>query len=294
MNEQRVAEIYDELGKLVVELDPDPVARGPAYLLDLISRVRGYLNHVSVYTQEAHRERHDLERRKDALQAAFDVEADRLLAEDGRVKRQPSIDDRKAMINLILTDERREIEQVGRELRSLGHVEKAVRHRQKELESTMSQIRLQRSLIAAEIRTGSFYGDESDKSRGDAWAPKKAAPDPDDIDELDEDELSSLLAQAEAQLTNGSDDEAEEDGEEAAEEPEVEEQPKADPDPAHDQELVQDLVAGIEEISLPQPEPKPISEPAEPAPDEDPDIENFLVEDDDEFGEIFDQLDDDS
>jgi len=289
MNEQRVAEIYDELAKLVVELDPDPVSRGPAYLLDLISKVRGYLNHVSVYVQEAHRERHNLERRKDALQAAFDVEADRLLAEDGRVKRQPSIDDRKAMINLILTDERREIEQVGRELRSLGHVEKAVRHRQKELESTMSQIRLQRSLITAELRTGSFYGDESDKSRGDAWT-KKATSEPDDIDELDEDELAGLLAQAEEQLVQ-------EEGSEGDEEPAFEAKPDVTK-PGHGQDPM-DPTQGweddipAEDVLLPEPQQvEPAETAAKPDPDEDPDIENFLNEDDDEFGGIFDQLDD--
>lgn len=260
MNPERVAEVYDELAKLVVELDSDPVARGPGYLQDLIAKVRGYLNHVSIYVQEAHRERHDRERELDALQAAFDVESDRMLSEDKRVARQPNIADRTAMINLILGDERREIDQVKRELRSLGHVEKAVKHRQKELDNTMSAIRLQRSLIQAEIRTGSFYGDESEKSRGDAWKKKSAPADDEDVDELDDDELSELMAAAEKQIT----DEAAAESEPAAESTESEDGP----------------LQLAEETTV------------VPVSSEDVDVENFLVEDDDDFDGLFDDLDD--
>jgi hypothetical protein len=282
MNEERIAEVYDELGKLIVELDPDPVARGPAYLQDLISKVRGYLNHVSVYVQEVHRERHDLERHRDGLQAAFDVEADRLLSEDKRVNRQPSIDDRKAMINLLLTDEKREIQAVERELRSLGHVEKAVRHRQKELESTMSAIRLQRGLIQDEIRTGSFYGDETETSRGDAWKKKPEEADPVD-EELGEEELGDLIAEAEKQL------EAEAKGEAPEEAPEEADKPfEASPDvtkPGHGQDPM-DPTQGWDEAPAPAPA-------AEVSP-EAQDIENFLNEDDDDFDGLFDELGDDS
>jgi hypothetical protein len=269
MTPERVAEIYDELGKLIVELDPDPVARGPAYLQDLIAKVRGYLNRVSIYVQEAHRERHDKERELDAKQAAFDVEADRLLSEDKRVARQPNIDDRKAMINLILGDERREIDGLKRELRSLGHVEKAIRHRQKELDNTMSAIRLQRSLIQAELRTGSFYGDETETSRGDAWGKKKAADEPDFDDELGDDELSQLLAEAERQLTT----EAEADAAEPEPTPEPEPEEPKEPKPLLEQAL--ELAEGA---------------PSETTEEEDPDIEQFLAEDDDDFDGLFDEL----
>jgi hypothetical protein len=276
MDEKRVAEIYDKLGTLVVELDPDPVSRGPAYLQDLIARVRGYLNQVSVFVQEAHREHHDLERRKDALQAAFDVEADRLLAEDGRVKRQPNIDDRKSMINLILTDERREIQSVEQELRSLGHVEKAIRHRQKELESTMSAIRLQRGLIQDEIRTGSFYGDESDKSRGDAWVGKKKGDDSVFDEELSDDEIAQYLGAAEEQLQAEAEG-SEEEGEESSEESEEGEDSEEESEEESSKEEPMEAVETQEESK----------------PDEDPAIEDFLNEDDDDFDGLFDEIEDD-
>jgi hypothetical protein len=77
----------------------------------------------------------------------------------------------------------------------IGYVEKAVRHRHRELESTMSAIRLQRSLIQTELRTGSYFGDESETSRGGGtWG--RTAPGKDS--DIDEGELSRLLGDMEA------------------------------------------------------------------------------------------------
>jgi hypothetical protein len=195
MTPERTDEVYAELGRLVVELDPNPAARGPLYLQDLVSRTRGYLNKVSDYMQEVFRERHGLESRKEGLEAAFQVSSDELLAQDHRVTTLPSIEDRKAMVNLILRDERREIEKLSREIRSLHHVEKVIRYRYKELESTMSAIRTQKSLIDMELRTGSFYGDENDASRGSAWG-RAPAQTPSTGEDLDEEALAKMMDEA--------------------------------------------------------------------------------------------------
>lgn len=187
MTPERVEEIYNELVTLVVELDADPTARGPAYLQDLISKTRGYLNRTSLLVHEVHRERHQLERRLDACETAFQASSDELLADDSRVTRLPNIDDRRAMINLLLRTERAEINDLKRQVKELGFVEKAVKHRHRELDNTVSSIRMQKSLIDTEIRTGAVYGDESDTSRGSAYGPGGVSAD------IDEDELARLL-----------------------------------------------------------------------------------------------------
>jgi len=185
MTPERVEEIYNELVTLVVELDADPTARGPAYLQDLISKTRGYLNRTSLLMHEVHRERHQLERRLDACETVFQASSDELLADDSRVTRLPNIDDRKAMINLLLRTERAEINDLKRQVKELGFVEKAVKHRHRELDNTVSSIRMQKSLIDTEIRTGAAYGDESDTSRGTAYGSG--------IGDIDEAELTRLL-----------------------------------------------------------------------------------------------------
>jgi hypothetical protein len=195
MDQNRVAEIYDELGQLLVELDPDPASRGPGYLQELVSRTRGYLNRTSVLTQEAHQQHQWLDRDLNAKKTAFQLCSDELLANDKRVTLLPNIDDRKAMINLLLRDDRQEIARLEQAIREVAYVEKAIRHRHKELDNTISAIRMQKSLIESESRTGSFYGDEGDTSRGDVYAGKARAAVSLDND-LDGDEIGRLLAES--------------------------------------------------------------------------------------------------
>lgn len=186
MTPERVEKIYETLIELVIELDPDPASRGPLYLQDLISRVRGYLNQASLLLHDVHRERHLLERRLDAAEAAFQVSHDDLLAEDVRVTRLPNIEDRKAMVSVLLREDRKVITDLKRQIKELGFVEKAVKHRHKELDSTISNIRMQKSLIDVDFRSGSFRGDETDTSRGSSYGR----------DDIAGDELDRLFGEA--------------------------------------------------------------------------------------------------
>lgn len=190
MKQERVEAIYNELETLVITLDADPAAKGPGHMQDLISKTRGYLNRTSLILHEVHREHHTLESELDALEAAFTISSDQLLAEDNRVTRLPNIEDRRSMINLILIDERVKILELKRRTKELGFVEKAVRHRHKELDNTMSSIRMQKSLIDVEVRTGAFYGDENDASRGSLGGGRRNYV----ADDIDTDELDSLLS----------------------------------------------------------------------------------------------------
>src|ERR1700744_5149905 len=175
MKQERIEAIYDQISGLVVELSRDPVSMGPAYLQDLIAKTRGYLNIASNMVHEVHRQKSALETELDAKEAAFLISSDSLLADDARVTRLPNIEDRKAMINLILRDDRAEILKLKNQVKELGFVDKAIRHRHKELDNTMSAIRMQKALIDSELRTGSFYRDETETSRKSSYkAPVKS------------------------------------------------------------------------------------------------------------------------
>ncbi len=191
MQLERVEAIYSALEGMVIELSPDPGARGPGYLQDLISQTRGYLNTVSLYHQEVMREQHALERDLTARESAYELSADVLLADDHRVTRLPNIDDRKAMISTILRDEKISILDLKRGIRELGFVEKVIKHRHKELDNTVAALRMQKSLMDTEVRAGSFYGDESEASRnkGGPMGPNMTTVD------LDGDELALLLGE---------------------------------------------------------------------------------------------------
>lgn len=188
MKLDRIKEVYAELEQYLVQLHPDPRSLGPLYLNDLIAKTRNYLNAVSRVQLEVHREKQVLSRDLRAQEAAYQLSFDDLLANDDRVRRLPSIEDRKATVGVFLRDERQGIEALKAALQDLEFVDKAVRHRHKELTATMSEIKLQRSLIRDEIDTGAMYGDE----RASPHERRPVAPA--FGDDMTEEELERLMA----------------------------------------------------------------------------------------------------
>jgi hypothetical protein len=276
MKLERVTEIYDLLPTYVITLDPDPRSRGPAYLADLIAQCRNHLNAVGFLQHEVHREKHVVARDLRAHEAAFQVSFDEHLANDERVRRLPSIEDRKATVNLFLRTERQQIEDLRRILSDLEMVDKAIRHRHKELTSTMAEIKLQRSLIQDEIHTGAMYGDE--RIRG------VSVEDPIDTTVLDE-----ALAAAAAAMVGGMPKEpvsAPEDsylavgsdvsmgtGEEPVDEEPVDEEPAPLADPVDEEPAP--LADPVEEVAVADP----------PGTDLTDDIEAFLADLSDGMGD---------
>jgi len=240
MTPERAEAIYEEISKCQVELDSDPASRGPRYLQELIAKTRAYLNNVGRFVQEIHREQHSLQARISALQTDFDIQSDELLADGERVS-GPSIDDRKAQVNVILAEQKSDLDGVRRELHDLDQVMKAVKFVHKELQDTMSAIRLQRSLIESEIRTGSMYGSEEGEGQ-----PHNRVTMGDDFDDLDE-ILSEAHKQKEAEAA------LEDDLEEfLSDDPEPEPEPAPKPKPKTSKKA-----AKAEKKSKPKPEPKP-------------------------------------
>lgn len=286
MKPDRADAIYTELEQYVVELDPDPTSRGPAYLQDLISKTRGFLNQVSRILQEVNRHRHTIEAQLDGLKDAYELTSDNLLATDNRVTRLPNIDDRKAMIGYLLIDDRTQILNLQRTLKELAFVQTAVKHTHKELDNTMSAIRMQKSLIDTELRTGAYYGDENDVSRKRTMGVKAAAAEASGFggygaEDIDAEEFSKLIA---ASMDNP-------------------------PPPAEEDDILTGLLGEPSTPAAPtapvvRETPKETPQAVVATPDETPKVEetntasdeqqmnNFL--EDDEFAGIFDELDETS
>jgi hypothetical protein len=160
MEIERVNRIYNELSQYEIQLAPDPKSMGPLYMLGVIATCRNYLNNVSRLLLETHQCRQTVQRSLTGCKTLYDIESNELLANDERVKRCPSIEDRKATVTVLLRDRYRQIQDLKAELETVDLVEKAIKLRHRELKDTMSAINAQRALMRDDIDTKSLYGDE--------------------------------------------------------------------------------------------------------------------------------------
>jgi hypothetical protein len=91
------------------------------------------------------------------------------------------------MVGVILREQLSTIANFKAQLQDIDYVEKAVRHRHKELTSTMTEIKLQRSLIRDEMDSGAMYGDERKADH------ERPGPGPLGDDDINEKELEELM-----------------------------------------------------------------------------------------------------
>ncbi len=183
MKVERFKAIYDEILEYSIKLAADPASLGPKYLNDQIATCRNYINSVTLVLLELHREKHTLMRAMSGEEDILAIESNELLTNDDRVRRLPSIDDRKAAINVLLRDRVAAIAALKRQIQDLDYVEKAVKHRHRELKDTMAEIKLQRALLRDELDTNAFYGDERVKD-GALVTDEDDALSPDEVEQF--------------------------------------------------------------------------------------------------------------
>lgn len=305
MEPARIEAIYEELGKYSVDLSADAWSLGPRHIHELISRTRGFINSVTFILQEILQERQRLDREKHAAESVFSLESDRLLAENDHVRRMPAIDDRKSTINVLLRDHVRRIQELTSQLLDLSYVEKVVKTRYSELKATMSDIKAQRALIRDAIDSGSYYGDETETSRGTSMP--SAASDSSSVPGFSEDEFDQEMSalndmmlgktpaspepEPEPEVILSERELAVEDHESTVALPEAPKEakpkkPKTKPvpepkeaAPTTAEDDFSDLIEGLEE----SPPPPAVATPVDPA--EDPDLASFLNDDDFSLGD---------
>jgi hypothetical protein len=183
MDQTFVDKIYREVGELHIELERDPTVLGPNYIHEVISRCRNYLNKVSHTRLTLSKMRRDLMVQIGREETLFDMDKDRLLAEDDVVKRAPNIRDREALVNTRLKDRVNTISGYKTELLDLETVEKAVKMVHDELIRTSTEIKTQRALLYSDRVSGAGYGDESNGGSGPP-PPKPSTIDEDELEEL--------------------------------------------------------------------------------------------------------------
>lgn len=195
MDAIRAKKIYDEIDGYRITLVPNPAAHGAGYLNQQIATCRNYLNAVARIMQTLSQEKHTLSTGLQGEETTYSVEFDQILQGDVVIRNLPNIKDREASINVRLRDNLARISVLKAEIQNVDFVDKAVRMVHRELKATMSEIRLQRSLIRDELDTKSYFGDERETMTTNNFSiPQQAA-----TDGFSGDEIERLFQEHEAE-----------------------------------------------------------------------------------------------
>ena len=196
LQESEIQDIYKEIGEYSIELDPDPTVAGPNYISKQLSLCRNYLNRVALIRVRLSSEKRSIATKLSGENTHLRVERDQLLATNEMVKKQPSIKDREAVVNTLLSARLARIEVLNGDLLDLKGVDAAVEFIHNELIRTSSEIKAQKSLLEVDRYHGTGYGDESPSS---SERDSKGRPLP--PDQSIDDEVANLLKEMDLAIT---------------------------------------------------------------------------------------------
>lgn len=162
MDEKRIQQIFEYIEQSNIELDPDPISRGPKYLNRMVAECRNMTNEVQKFEREASRYKMELERNLNLKESEFEIKYNHMMSSDPEVIQLPSVKDREAKVQNSLKDLKQEIMESKLLLTEMGHVVSVINSKLRELKGNNSDLRLQIRLVGDEIQTGNYWGDSSD------------------------------------------------------------------------------------------------------------------------------------
>lgn len=230
MKEEVVDKIFSRCEEIDIQLDKDPIRRGPNYLNKMVAKCRNATTEIQKYKRAILREKQKLQRSLNRKETEKELRFNDLMANDDRVTKRSSKSDREAKANNILSDLNSEIRDLESEITDLEHVEEVVESKLRELRDVNRDIRLQKRLIEDEIDTGSFWGEDNtdsgkDVDKSEAEFDMSELLEEEDMEnEPEDDEVEEIFGEdSDSDIDEESEDESEESdsGPEDSEEPET-------------------------------------------------------------------------
>lgn len=159
INLEAVEQILDLMLEMHVELDSNPLLRGPGYLNNLIGETRNHLSNMEFCKQGVTKARMKLERERSNLELQYELKRNELLTMDVEVTAKSSQKDREATADYKLREYKKRLLQIERDLLDLTHLETCIKSKRDELGGVIRDIKTQREIIKDQIKLGLAYGD---------------------------------------------------------------------------------------------------------------------------------------
>ena len=151
----QLSSILEEISGFEVALVDDPTLPqyGLRYLTERISTCRKYLNRVIFYMQTVGKQVKDLTIETRQMELDLELKTAQKLADDPVVKKQPSIEDRKALALMMLREEHDNLSVLKVDLLDALETFKIIKMKHQDLVRTNADIKSQRQLVKDDIDT---------------------------------------------------------------------------------------------------------------------------------------------
>lgn len=192
IEQEYVDRVFDDLTKMDVELDPNPLEFGPSALNEKTALVRAYLSNTEKIFMEISHNLHKYKRDLLKEESAFNIAMNRLMAEDPHVRSGRSQQEREALATMRLTENTSRIDNIKLSVNDLEELMKIVKAKRADLKDIQGRLKDQLKLCQEELALGQRWGV---KSSGDSNTVIHTRPIDDADDELDK-VFSDVLNQA--------------------------------------------------------------------------------------------------
>lgn len=149
LDHQKIAEILEEVGSFEITLEEDPTQPhlGNAYLQKMVSQCRNMMNRTMHYIQQLKIHERSLRIQLNTAELDFNMKVSEKLADDVLVRKQPSIEDRKALAMTMLREEHETLARIKSELTDIEETTKLLKSKYDHLKGTAADIKMQRSIV---------------------------------------------------------------------------------------------------------------------------------------------------
>ncbi len=172
--------IYEELGKLGVQLDADPLTFGPKHLNGKIAQVRAQLDICeSIFLQASH-DLHRFNTAHRAVNTTWQVKKDWYLANDPETRAGRNVSTQEAVANVKLAGLVTRVHTLGAGVEDLKAAIVVIKAKRADLKDAASRLRDQIKLCQEEIGLGSRWG--SKQPGAPDLTPSGTVPDVERID----------------------------------------------------------------------------------------------------------------
>lgn len=177
---EQLSAILEEIAAFEVELAEDPTLPklGVRYLNERVAVCRKYLNRVIYYVQTVGKQVKDLNIEVRHMEMDLELKMAQKLADDPLVKKQPSIDDRKALATMLLKDENDNLVTLRLDLMDAFETLKIIKMKHQDLVRTNADVKSQRQLVKDDMdsQMSGGQGYSKPQTRQDGSVPDGMPP----------------------------------------------------------------------------------------------------------------------